>query len=125
METNKALVLHKEGHPILPYLIFFFFFFFSKQICFMNNQVCTAIVLNSSLLVISSLCAFYPKTWTGCRLDKADKRTEEETCREKVTLLGQRLAAHICRREREKNFPKTIASKDAEDLLCSLFLYFF
>lgn len=45
---------------------------------------------------------------------------KEEICRERMTLLGLRLAAHM----EKKNLPKKLASNDAEDLLCSLFLYF-
>lgn len=40
------------------------------------------------------------------------------------TLLGLRLAAHTEKKKTCKNLPKKLASNDAEDLLCSLFLYF-
>lgn len=61
MESNKALVLCEGGLFFLLLLLLFC----SKLICFIENQVCTVIVLDSSLLVMSSLCAFYPKMRTG------------------------------------------------------------
>lgn len=122
METNKALVLNEWGH----HFFFPFSFFCSKQICFIENQVCTVIVLDSCLLVMSSLCAFYPKMRTGgwhFEVDKKEWQRKRFVENEWQTLLGLRLAAHT-RKKTLQNLPKKLASNDAEDLLCSLFLYF-
>lgn len=54
METNKALVLSERGHHFFP-------FFFAQNKFASSRTKSIVIVLDSSLLVMSSLCAFYPQ----------------------------------------------------------------
>lgn len=75
---------------------------------------------------MSSLCAFYPKMRTGGRhfeVDKKKRTTKEEICREWTTDFAR---TETCSTHKKilQNLPKKLASNDAEDLLCSLFLYF-
>lgn len=71
MDTNKALVLNDRGH--LFFFSFLFFFFLVKTNFASSRTKSVFIVLDSSLLVMSSLCAFYPKMRTGGRHFKVDK----------------------------------------------------
>lgn len=77
METNKALVLNERGHHFFP-------FFFAQNKFASSRTKSIVIILDSSLLVMSSLCAFYPKMRTGAQHVKVDKKrvTKEEICRE-------------------------------------------
>lgn len=68
MDTNKALVLSDGGHN------FFFPFLFAQNKFASSRTKSVVIVLDSSLLVMSSLCAFYPKMRTGGRHFKVDKK---------------------------------------------------
>lgn len=61
---------------------FFFLSFCSKQICIIKNQVCIVIVLDSSLLVMSSLCASYPEMRTGGRHFEVDKKKQNDKGRD-------------------------------------------
>lgn len=63
METNKALVLNERGHHYFALLCFCFFFCFFgfKKFSSIKIQACTVIILDSGLLVMSSLCAFNPQ----------------------------------------------------------------
>ena len=70
METNKALVLKDRGHHFFP----FFFFFFAQNKFASSRTKSIVIVLDSSFLVMSSLCAFYPKMRTGGRHFKMDEK---------------------------------------------------
>lgn len=75
MDTNKALVLSDRGHN--------FFFFLSFLLKFASSRTkSVVIVLDSSLLVMSSLCAFYPKMRTGCRHFKVDKKKKKRRRRD-------------------------------------------
>lgn len=117
MVTNKALVLNKRGHQHPPLL-----FFCSKQICFIKIQVCSRRVgLQSPGNVIT--VRFLPQDEDWCTTLQSGQKSDKErdfSENERQTLLGLRLGAH----EKLQNPPKKLASNDAEDLLCSLFLYF-
>lgn len=118
METNKALVLNERGHH-------FFSFLFAQNKFASSRNKSIVTVLDSSLLVMSSLCAFYPQDedwWPTLQSGQKEWQRKRFVENERQTLLGLRLAAHT--KKILQNLPKKLASNDAEDLLCSLFLYF-
>lgn len=73
METNKALVLNEKRTSYFSFL-----FFLLKNKFASSRTKSIVIVLDSSLLVMSSLCAFYPKMRTGGRHFKVDKKKNDK-----------------------------------------------
>lgn len=126
METNKALVLNEKRTSIF---FFFPFLFCSKQICFIENQVCshhTGLQSPGNVITVRFLPQdedWWPTLQSG---QKKNGRARDLQKNERQTLLGLRLAAHTHTHKKKilQNLPKKLASNDAEDLLCSLFLYF-
>lgn len=119
MVTNKALALNKRGHNFFFPLLFFFC---SKQICFIKNQVCSHRIGLQSPGNVITVC-FLPQDedwWLTLQSGQKSDKERDFSKNERQTLLGLRLAAH----KKLQNLPKKLASNDAEDLLCSLFLYF-
>lgn len=121
METNKALVLHDRGHH-----------FFSLSFLLKTNLLHREPSLQSSywtpvswyVITVRFLPQdedWWPTLQSGQKKEWQRKRFVEN---ERQTLLGLRLAAHTHKKKILQNLPKKLASNDAEDLLCSLFLYF-